>query len=336
MPEINKQQAKQFLEDISPKDKVAIIHHDDADGFCSGILFNDHCISKGATTKTFTYIYGKTPLKNFDLKSFNKIIITDISTKMLQEEIKLVKNKQIFYTDHHPKFPLPKKILSLLTTDEGYIPSSRTAYELTKRKKWLAIIGVISDAGDFYKENDSFINDFLKEQNLTINEFKTKYAHPLSNTMIYFANTPEKILPLVTRLESLQEITKLKKYSDKVENEIQRLVKQCEKEKEKLGDINFYYTEPKYQVKGIIAAIMARQNKKEAHIFVSPKSSNKKFLGISSRHDSQNANLPKLLETATKNLPNSACGGHLRASGGRIRTQDLEKFKQNLKNYSEK
>ena len=95
MPEINKQQAEEFLSNISKEDNVAIIHHDDGDGVCSGIILNEHCIKQGATTKTFTYHLSKTKLSELDLSAFNKIIITDVSVKAIQEDIKSIKNTQI-------------------------------------------------------------------------------------------------------------------------------------------------------------------------------------------------------------------------------------------------
>ena len=48
MPEITFSQAKEFLNNITDKDHVAIIHHDDGDGFCAGILYYDWCKNKNA------------------------------------------------------------------------------------------------------------------------------------------------------------------------------------------------------------------------------------------------------------------------------------------------
>lgn len=334
MSEITFTQAKEFLNDINNKDEVAIIHHDDADGFCSAILFHDFIIKQGATAKAFSYNLSKTNLKDLPLKTFNKIILTDISTKVIQEEIKFIKHAQVFLTDHHPKFPLSKEILSFVTTDQGYIPSSRTAYELTNQKKWLALIGVIADAGNLYEENTKFINSTLEELDLTLEEFQIKYSHIFSDAIIYFSDTPEKIFPILVKINSLQEIQKLEKYANEVEKEIQKVVRECNTKKEKLGNVNFYYIEPKYKIGGIAAAIISRENEKEAHIFISPKNSNKEMLGISARYNSKNANLPKLLEVATKNLKDAKSGGHLRASGGQIRKKDLKQFKENIENYT--
>jgi len=330
MPEINQEQAKEFLNEISKKDKVAIIHHDDGDGFCSAILFYDHCISKKATAKTFHYNHSETKIKDLPLETFNKIIITDISTKAINGSIKKIKNKQIFYTDHHPKAPLPEKILQLITTDQGYIPSSRTAYELLGQKKWLALIGTISDSADLYKENDKFINDFLKENNLTLEEFQTKYVYLLSDTILCLKKTPEKVFPILSKISSLEEIKKLKKYSDKIEKELKKYEKKYEKEKEELGNISFFHYKPKLSINKPLINIITRKNPGKIYIFTTPKG---KYVNIGTRDQSDKVGANKLLGFATKNLKNSRSGGHPRASGGQILKKDLEKFKQNIKDY---
>jgi hypothetical protein len=56
------------------------------------------------------------------------------------------------------------------------------------------------------------------------------------------------------------------------------------------------------------------------------------IINISGRHQSKNANLPKLFSTAIAGLENASVGGHLRAAGGLIQSKDLDKFKENLRN----
>lgn len=334
MPEINFEQAKKFLDQISSKDNIAIIHHDDGDGVCSGIILHDHCKSKGATVKTFTYKLSKTLLSKLNLKEFNKIIITDVSVKAIQEDIKSITHAQIFVTDHHPKYQLPEEVLYLPTTEQGYIPSSRTAYELTGIKKFLSLIGIIADSGNLYKENDDFIKEALEELSLTLEKFQTNYAHIFSDTIVYFADAPEKIFQILQEINSLQDIEKLKKYADEVEEEIQKYVSDYKEKSEKLGTANYYFFQPKFQIKGIVAAIISKGNNSEPFIFVSKKDSDPNLVGISARDQSPNADLPALLEYATKDLENSNSGGHPRASGGQIMTKDLEKFKQKVKEFT--
>ena len=101
MPEITLQEAKEFLDNITSEDRVAIIHHDDGDGFCSGILYYDYAKSKGAETKQFVFSFGKWDNQT-NLETFDKIIITDVAPDGLIE-INLPTGKEILYTDHHPK-----------------------------------------------------------------------------------------------------------------------------------------------------------------------------------------------------------------------------------------
>ena len=94
---VTKKQAKEFLEKINGDDKVAIIHHDDLDGFASGILFYDYCASKNCKNiKTFAMSLGP---KMFDelmdeLKSVDKILIADLAPSFLKALTPL-KNKLI-------------------------------------------------------------------------------------------------------------------------------------------------------------------------------------------------------------------------------------------------
>ncbi|MFH0808344.1 MAG: DHH family phosphoesterase [archaeon] len=333
MPEITSQQAKKFLNEINKKDNIAIIHHDDGDGFTSAILLNDHCIKKGATTKTFPYNLSETNLKKLPLKEFNKIIIADVSSKATQEEIKSIQDKQILYLDHHPKFPLSKSVLQLSTSDKGYFPTSKTIYEILKQKKWLAMIGTISDSANFYKENNNFINTFLKKENLTLKQFQEKYVFPYTNVIICLKETPEKIFPILNKISSLEEIKTLEKYSKEIEDELKKYEKKYEKEKEEFGDISFFYYKPKLSISKPLINIISKKYPEKIQIFMSP---NKEFINIGARDQTEKIGVNILLEATIKNLKNSKSGGHLRASGGQIRIKDLKKFKQNIKDFSQK
>ena len=68
MPSISFIQAKEFLDNITDRDNIAIIHHDDGDGFCSGILFYDWCKKKGAKVENFVFLINKSSFKNYNLK----------------------------------------------------------------------------------------------------------------------------------------------------------------------------------------------------------------------------------------------------------------------------
>ena len=332
MPEITFDQAKEFLNNISSKDKIAIIHHDDGDGFCSGILYYDWCKNKNATVKQFTYNIRKSALKDFDLEDYNKIIVCDLAPDFMAEELELIKEKQVLYTDHHPRnTPIPKEILELSTEDQGYIPSSRTAEELTGLKPWLSLIGTVTDAGDLYPENQDFINERLKQMDITLEEFKQNITSVVTNFLIFFDKNPDKAFDILQKINSVEKIKNLKQYSEPVEEEVQKFVEEYETKKEKLGSVNYYYFNPHFSVKVPVAGIISQRNK-DAYIFASPKN-NGENISFSARNTDQKINMADMLRAGVEGLEDGKAGGHVPAAGGMILAKDIDKFKNNIRKF---
>ena len=314
MPEITFSQAKKFLDEITNEDCVAIIHHDDGDGFCSGILYYDWCKNKDAKVEHFVYSIGKSKLRNFDLEKFNKIIVCDLAPSFMAEELELIKNKQVFYSDHHPReTPLPKEIFELITTNQGYIPSSRTAGELTGIKPWLALTGVVTDSGYFYPENQKFIDGHLEQISMTLDEFKENVSSVITNFLVYFDKDLKRAFVILQKLKSVRDVGELKKYSEPVEDEVQKFVQEYESKKEKLGDVNFYYFEPTFRVKAPVCGIIGHQDSDQIYIFSSPKQ-DEDHIGLSARNTSQRRDMVKLLRAGIEGLKDASAGGQVPAA----------------------
>ena len=332
MPEITFQQAKEFLDNINNKDKVAIIHDVDSDGFCSGILYYDWCKNKNAETEYFPFS-RTSKLRDFELEKYNKVIICDLSSDYMTKEVEPIKDKQIFFADHHPRnTKLPEEVLELVTVNDGYFPTSRTAGELTGLKPWLSLIGTIEDAGQLYNENRGFINKYLKEVDMTFNEFKKNVSNVVGNFIIYFDKDYNKIFKILDGIKSVNEISKLKKYSNPVEIEIQKFVNEFKTKGEKFGHVNYFYFEPHFSIKVPVVGIISHQNKNAVYLFATP-TSDGKYISLSLRSNSRKESMPKLVKAGITGLKDSSGGGHFSAAGGRILVRDIEKFKQNIRNF---
>ena len=328
-------EAKEFLDNITSKDKVAIIHHDDGDGFAAGILFYDWCKAKGARIEAFTYMIGKSKFKEYNLEDFNKILIADLAPDLISEDLELIKKKQVLYTDHHPQaVQIPEEILELRTISEGYIPSSETVGQLTGLKSWLSLAGTITDSGELYSENAEFINKTLKEYNLTLEEFKENISSVITNFLIYFDKNLDEAFDVLRKLDNIKDIEILRKYSEPVEKETKKLVDRYEDEVERLGDVNFYYFEPDLSVKPAVTGIIGHRDRDSIYIFASLKKGTDKVT-LSARNTSQRRNMPDLLEAGIKSLKDARSGGHPPAAGGILYKKDLEQFKQNVREYIE-
>lgn len=335
MSKISFEGAKDFLENISEKDSVMVIHHDDGDGFCSGVIYYEWCENRGASVDQITYTINKTKLKDFDLSKFNKLIVTDLASDFMAEELADIRDKEILFLDHHPEEKkFTDNVSYLITTKDGYIPASRTAGELTGLKPLLSLTGTITDMGQIYPENDEFIKKYLDKFGITLDFFTKRVSSVISNTICYFGKKTSKIFKTIRKIKTLEDIDSLKEYSDEVENDIQRAVREYNEKKEKLGNINFYYFEPKFSIKGVVAAIISRENLDGVYIFATPVPSGHGKISLSAREDTnKNLDLSEMLKKTVEKLEGSNAGGHPRAAGGSILKKDLEEFKENVRNF---
>ncbi len=336
--ETAKEKAKEFLENINKKDRVGIICHDDLDGFASGILLYDYLIKKCKEVSAFpSFLTGELfPRLLPTLKKFNKIIITDIPPHYIKKELEELKNKEILYIDHHQKdTEISDFILEYRAPANKYFPASKMAYELVGGKEWLGVAGTITDVGYKYEENKEFIYGFLKKINLTLAEYQEKVTFPITDFLIYFHDSLKKAFDMLKKIAAWENLEEINKYAEPVEKEIQQVLNDFEKNKQEINNIWFYYFEPKFKIKSIIATKLALKHEEKLLITASPSKHNPEKLEISGRCQSGNVNIPELLKNITMGFKNASVGGHLRAAGGFIQKKDLEKFKENLKAYSE-
>ena len=334
MPQITQDQAKKFLNKI--KDKVAIIHHDDLDGFASGILLYDFCKNKNAEPKSFPMILTEDALKKIlkKLKTFDTILIADIPPYFISKNFEKLKDKKILYIDHHQKdTEISDFIQELRAPSDKYIPASRTCQELTNEKQWLGVAGTVADIGYKYPENDEYINTFLKQNNLSLKQFEKQIVHPITALLIYFSENLPKAFEILKEIDNPSEIKEIKKYADTVETEIQTKIKEFETAREKIGETYFYYIKSKFKIKTIVATNIGLKHPEKITIFATPE--NNQTINLSFRNQSEKMDMNKMASETTRNLENANGGGHKRAAGGTIQTKDLNKFKQNIRDYTE-
>ncbi len=334
MPSITHDQAKSWLKNISNKDRVAILYDADSDGFSSAIIYYDWCKSQKANVKPIAYKRGSSKIKEMNLKDFNKIIITDIGPNAIVEELPLIKDKNVLYVDHHIAIPgIPQEINEYRVPKGTYHPSSRLAYEFTGLKGWLGLSGTLADAGQLYKENDDFIRELIKPYNQTIEEYREKVTDKINDTIIYFGREEnfDEAFKILSQLNGLEDIEKIMKYSKPVNDEFNYYTKDFHKNKEDLGGIIYYYFEPKFEIKGALATTLTIKENIGPVIFATP--GDKNFISLSARDNQKKVNVLEILKAGMKDLKDANGGGHIFAAGAKIRSIDLQKFKENVKSY---
>jgi len=318
-----------FLEDLKPSDRIALIFHDDADGFVSALLFNEFLDKRGCKDiKVFPFKYGKDSINNY-LSTDNKIIICDLGPRVFQG-VNLV-NKNILYIDHHPKdVEIPEEIIEYRRVSG--IPASKIVYDILEEHiqnlEWLAMIGLLADRGDKYEGNFAFIRQFFEKNKLKINDFEREAVYPFSRTIIYFEDNLKKAYEILHGLKTMMDMGKIVKYSIPIEQEIDKFVDLYENKKEMINNINFYYFEPRFGVKSIVTSIISSQYPEESFIFATPEDNTIRF---SARCQSRRVDMGELMKKLTENLENANAGGHAVSAGGVIMKKDLPVFMERLK-----
>jgi single-stranded DNA-specific DHH superfamily exonuclease len=339
MVKIDYKTAREFLEGIGPKDNVAIFTHVDLDGFATGRLFQEFCKHKKCGKEDVFFLdYDFKRISDFDVSSYTKFLISDLAPAAVSEDLHLLNSGPVLYTDHHQedsKFPILKEVLELRTISEGYIPSTRTLYELTEKENanllWLAGAGVLSDAGNLYPEN----NDFLKSvyEKYGINEAELlEVSRKMTSPIIFFFPNLKEAFYQIRKLKKLEDLDILLPFSEEIKREMMCLKEGYLEDKIESNGIVFYNFETRFPlIKKTFIDRISSEEKEKVYVFTSRKQEDS--VSLSARNQGKIYDVSIVLSDCVRGLKNGGSGGHHFAAGGSVHVDDLETFKSRLRDY---
>jgi single-stranded DNA-specific DHH superfamily exonuclease len=336
---VNYNEARRFLESISPKDKIAIYTHIDLDGLTSGILFEEFCKKRKCdNVEVFFLNYGGQRISDCNPSRFNKFLIADLAPSAVAKDLELLSHGDTLYTDHHQEDltnKIGREVLELRTTSEGFFPSSRTVFELTekenKEKLWLATLGIFGDAGYLYPENSEFLERAYRKLGLTRDQLM-EFTKKFGDVLVYFAQDLSVAKRELSSLQGLESITELARFYEPVEEEMSRLLRDYKQNRETEGEKVFYLLDTKFpSIKSPFINRISSTNSLKVFVFANLK--DKLNISLSARNQSRNYDVSKMLDSLTRKLEGSNSGGHSFAAGGNIRTEDLGEFKKRFREY---
>jgi single-stranded DNA-specific DHH superfamily exonuclease len=330
--EKTKQEIKESLDEIKSKDKVALVFHDDLDGYSSAVMIYNYLESRGIKEiKTSSFILSKSDLKEILVSiEANVVIVMDIAPNLICQDFpRICETKKVIYIDHHKKdIDISPQVFEY-RQKEGYIPAARMVFEILNKPRvdeWLAIAGILADEGDKYPENEKIISSFLKREALDLKFYK-EIAYQLSNFIAYFKNNTESAFSILRDIKNYTEVKKISKYSEPIEEEIQKWVKTFKTDRENIGGLDFFYFLPKYSVRAAVINRLAVEFPEAILIFAGPSGEN---ISVSTRNQSGKINMINLLKKAVEGIENASSGGHPAASGANFPASGLNRFKENL------
>ena len=340
---------KDFLKSTAvPNSRVAIIHHTDADGICSGVLASK--IVERFRRKPVEFATGSdwhtipdSIIHVLKQKRITNVIITDLRADESPKQLaKIAKFAKILVLDHHPLCSNGAKNVTIIKPQMfSHIMSSaycasKLCYDLGKNivylndLSWIVSMGIIGDAG--YSTWKEFVNNSLKKLGFELRKdiWKSelgKAASSISAAISYDKKNIKLCGKIVSRAKSPNEIVeKLAPFARKISKAIAFNLHRLAKVKP-IGELILYHVVSKYDVKGSVAT-MASFKKPHNTLILYRRNGN--VIDISARRQDRKVAVNTLLEKATKGLTNAAAGGHIPAAGARIRAKDWELFKQRI------
>lgn len=345
---------RNFINSIAKDDIVAVLHHTDPDGVCSGVVIAK-LVERKRGKKVDLHLNQKAneiPIVDKTVEilrenKVNKLIITDLCVDQAPANVKKIEEfSEILVLDHHKIYSdinsektvfLKPQLLS--EKKPGSYPAAKFCFDIASEIEdmadldWVAAMGIIGDSA-FTSWADFLDNVFSKyriEKKSDI--FYTELgmaASLISNAESYDSANSSKSFEIVYNASSQRDVlnSSLQKYRQEVDSAISYWIEHMKDFAEIKEDFIFYLINSKFEIKSPISTRLSLAYPDKTIVIVQEIQDG--LFGISARRRDEKVAANELLENAIKGLEGASAGGHIPAAGAKIRKDDLRKFKENL------
>ncbi len=351
---------RDFISSVSKKDRVAILHHTDPDGICSGVIISKLIerirkkkIDLRINQKGNIHHVTEDTLKKLRKHRINKVIVVDLNIDICPLNLtKLAKFTKVLILDHHPvTYPLLSNVLVIKSSMLSNIPSSKycaakLCYDLgchvadISDLDWLAAVGSISDiATDYFRP---WLRGVFRKYYLKINRdlFKTKFGEVaifISSAESFDSRNVKLCFDTAYRAKSYRDVlqSKLRSFRKKIDDELQYYIKNVNNLAEIYPDLDLiiYEIRPKYNTKSPLSTLLGIKYPHKTVLIVDLRNS---MATVSARRGDSLVSVNTLLERAIQGWPNCNAGGHLVSSGASFPKKYYKKFKKRIISLLEK
>ncbi len=338
--------AVEFLKSIKSKDNVVIIFNNDGDGICSCALTKKFLESKGIEPLTISQPMppDKFLQKKIQTTLPTKIIFLDMAIDQQPNIVKRFASIcDILIVDHHT---IAKNMNSRgivhynprFKDNKIYQSATYCAYKLVSEIEdfsehlWIAAVGMVSDYN--LEDSQDVVSEIAKKYSVERQLYKSIFGR-LADMIAYTRATGmlscEEMTDLISKatlenIETVKNYDKMLQSFQIVDNEINAILDDIEKNAERIGQIIFYNIKSRYGLSSIVSTrISGKYEDKIIIIYEKGKSD----AHVSARNQSKKYDMGKLLQKAMRDIKGSA-GGHEAAAGATMPAKDWEKFKEQL------
>jgi single-stranded DNA-specific DHH superfamily exonuclease len=345
--------AVDFLKNITQKDGIITIFHNDADGIASCTLLDLFLIEKIKRGSDFMISQPMPPTKTLvqrvKLSLPTKIIFLDLA---IDQEKRIIKSLEriceILVIDHHQisnNLNSKKTIhYNPLFNNTVYQSASYLTYKILSKifdmskYLWIALIGIagdynIKDSMDLIFEGRKIYEKYFgKEDDITQGFLNSSFKRvsDIITSLKAYGIPCERIVKALEAAESIEEIennSEFLNYHEKVQKEIDAMMVKIKSEIREIGDIIFYEMKSGYSLRSVIATKLSELYPKKV-IFVWEVVKN--TVKFSVRNQNGNINVEKILKEASKDFKTAITGGHKLAAAGSIKKDEFDLFREKI------
>ncbi len=338
--------AVEFLTSIKSTDNVVIIFNNDGDGICSCALVKKLLEKKGVEPYIISQPMPPDKFLNKRLQTTlpTKIIFLDMAVDQQPHIVKKFSSIcDILIIDHHSihKNMNSRNVVHYNPRFNGksiYQSTTYCAYKICSKIEnfsehlWITAIGMVSD----YNLDDSqdIVGEAAKKYGVDKKLYKSifgRLADMIAYTRATKLMTCEEMVHLFgstsfENLEKAKNYDKLLQSFQMVDNEINEIIDDAEKNAEKIGNLVLYNIKSRH---GLSSFISTRLSEKYHSKVVIIYEKNKTVMKVSARNQAKKYDVGRLLQKALSGIDGSA-GGHEAAAGATMHAKDWEKFKEQL------
>ncbi len=333
-------EVEEIKEHLERAQNPLFLYDNDADGFCSFVLLRRYIgRGKGVAVRTHPNVDIGYMRKVRELKADYVFVLDrpflglEFAEELEKEQIPLV------WIDHHEV--VREKYSDLvhiynptLHKDKSSEPVTALAYQITARKEdaWIAIMGCISDHywpsfvptfTEHYPELWGKVKEpFQAYYTTELGRLAKSIGFGLKDSITHVVYLQNFFIACVSPHEALAELETNSSFGKKYREMRTRYVALLERAKEFVGKKLVFFT---YGGSSSISSDLSNELSylyPKKHIIVVY--TNGAISNVSIRGKHARVNLENLLPS----FPGASGGGHAEAVGARIRTEDLERFKE--------
>jgi len=341
---------RQFCKALSAKDRVALLHHSDPDGFCAAAIFL-HAVKKKigkmpVVIENYEYADDKKAarfLKKAAKKKANKLVIVDISIDGDRNHEKIMKPfEQVLVIDHHKLYKdlsdektVFIKAHFVSKREPSAYPASKLCFDLfskcvdIEKADWIACVGIIGDKG--YAHWKSFFKKTMQRTGLTLTELHRLTYLAGATEVMAREKMPQLLKLFLEKKPGAILKTPFRKCLERFEKALEKGIASCGKNCSRFPELELLLYETSTATEGLKSYVineLSEMHPKKTVVLI--QDSGHGYVRASARRQDCKVKMNELMERAIKGIPDSNGGGHIPAAAAKVPKKYREKFRKNL------